>query len=550
MTPRRNRPRRARAAVLAAACLVAPLWPGSPRPLPGQTAPRDEGPARPASRAERSGFTDTSRYADVLAFLDSLRIVHPDLDLRSFGYSEEGRALPLVVFGAESGRPLAELRSDPRLRVLVLANIHAGEVAGKEAALALARDLATGSRDAWLRDLVVLVAPIYNADGNERIGLRNRPEQYGPITGMGVRETALGLDLNRDNTKLDGAEARALAHLLVEADPHVVIDLHTTNGTIHAYHLTYAPPLHPSTDRGIVEELRERWLPAVTRSVRERYGWEMFHYGNVPGTWGMRGEQGWYTFDHRPRFTTNYVGLRNRFGILSEAYSYASFEERVLAHERFVAAVLDYASAHADRLREITERADGTAAPGLEIALGAEVARGDTIAVLMGEATEVPNPFTGEPMRVRVDARRLERMPDYTSFRPTETIPLPGAWVVPGTERETIGRLRAHGLRLHVLDRDASLAGERFVVDSVRTSERAYQNRHPRVVHGAWRRGTVAAPAGSVVVPARQPLGALAGLLLEPRSDDGFSAWGILEEGEDGVYPVYRLDRLPDGLEP
>lgn len=499
----------------------------------------------PRTRAERSAFTATSRYEEVVAFLDALRAVRPGLEVRTFGYSERGRALPLVVFGAEPGASLGALRADPRLRVLVLANIHAGEVAGKEAALALARDLATGRRDAWLDSLVVLVAPIYNADGNEEVSLRNRPGQYGPVTGMGERQTARGLDLNRDNMKLDAAEARALAGLLVEADPHVLLDLHTTNGTVHAYHLTYAPPLHPSTDPGIVEELRERWLPAVTEAVRRRYGWEMFHYGNVPGTWGMRGEQGWYTFDHRPRFTTNYVGIRNRFGILSEAYAYASFEDRVLAHERFVEAVLDYASAHAGRLRALTARADAAVGPGDRIALRAQIDRGDTITVLLGEATEVPNPYTGEPMRVRADVVRPERMPDYTSFFAVESTALPAAWLLPPGNEEVAGILRAHGIRLRELGSSDRREVARFVVDSARTSEREYQNRRSRLLSGAWARAAVELPAGTLVVSSAQPLGLLAGLLLEPRSDDGLAAWGILAEGEDRIFPVLRADDVP-----
>lgn len=454
------------------------------------------------------------------------------------------------MFGASPEASLEELREDPRLRVLVLANIHAGEVAGKEAALALARELAAGRRDAWLDSLVVLVAPIYNADGNEEVSLRNRPWQNGPVAGMGVRETALGLDLNRDNTKLDGAESRALVRLLVDADPHVLVDLHTTNGTVHAYHLTYAPPLHPSTDPAIVSELRDRWLPTVTTAIRERYGWETFHYGNTPGTFGMRGERGWYTFDHRPRFTTNYVGLRNRFGVLAEAYAYASFEDRVLAHRRFLEALLDYAASHAPRLRDLAARADAAVGPGDGIALRAEVRRGDTTTVLLGEAREAPNPYTGEPMLVRVDAVRPERMPDFTSFRATEESRLPAAYLLPPGERQAVERLRAHGIGLRELAAPQRLEVTRFVVDSARTSEREYQNRNPRVLHGAWRPETAELPAGTVVVPTAQPLGVLAGLLLEPRSDDGLATWGLLREGEDGAFPALRAERLPEGLGP
>ena len=136
------------------------------------------------------------------------------LRLTSFGYSEEGRPLPLAVFGNVTDGSAAAVRSSGATRVLVFANIHADEVAGKEAAQVLARELAQGIRDRWADSLVILVAPIYNADGNERIGLRNRPRQHGPTAGMGRRPNARDLDLNRDNAKLESAEARALSRLV------------------------------------------------------------------------------------------------------------------------------------------------------------------------------------------------------------------------------------------------------------------------------------------------------------------------------------------------
>ena len=53
---------------------------------------------------------------------------------------------------------------------------------------------------------------------------------------------------------------------MTDYDPHVSLDLHTTNGTRHAYHLTYSPPLHPGADPGIVDLLRKQWFPSVTKA--------------------------------------------------------------------------------------------------------------------------------------------------------------------------------------------------------------------------------------------------------------------------------------------
>ncbi|MEO0605333.1 MAG: hypothetical protein AAF211_28140, partial [Myxococcota bacterium] len=80
------------------------------------------------TRAERSGFTETSRLADVQRFLDAVLALDgaEGFERSIFGRSKDGRPLELVRVP-----PLGD--SDQALRVLVLANIHGGEVCGKEA---------------------------------------------------------------------------------------------------------------------------------------------------------------------------------------------------------------------------------------------------------------------------------------------------------------------------------------------------------------------------------------------------------------------------------
>lgn len=505
-------------------------------------------PEWPATRAELSGYLETSRYDDVTTFLGALEGRNPLLQFTEFGYSEEGRPLPLTIFGrVHAATPDAVIESG-RTRVLVFANIHAGEVAGKETALTFVRELAQGRHDDLADSLVILVVPIYNADGNERVRLRNRPRQHGPFAGMGQRENALGLDLNRDNTKLEAAETRALIRLVRDYDVHVAIDLHTTNGTFHGYHLTYSPPLHPSTDPAITELLRGEWLPAVTEAVRREHDWAYYYYGNVPGTFGMRGERGWYTFDYRPRYTTNYLGLANRFGILSEAYSYATFEDRIAAHGRFVEEVIRFAFRNASRVREAVSRSVAGPAPGMEVVVRADFMRGDTVEVLLGEVDEERNPYTGEIVYRRRVARIPERMPDFGTFEPVETVWAPAAYVIPADFDEAIERLEAHGLWMARLDRDSELEVEILRVDSTRVADREYQGHRLRETWGAWEAGTELIPAGAVIVPVGQPLGRLVVLLLEPRSEDGLAAWNFFEAGPGGPldYPVRRLRKLPD----
>lgn len=513
----------------------------------------------PQTAPERTDYHQTTRYDDVVAFMETVAEGSPIIRLTTFGFTTEGRALPLAVVGNVADATPEAVLASGKVRVYLQGNIHGGEVEGKESLLMLLREISHGEHAEWLDSLVLLVAPIYNADGNERIQLTNRGPQHGPIGGMGQRPNAQGLDLNRDHMKLDSPEAHSVALLLTRYDPHVGMDLHTTNGTRHAYHLTYSPPLHPSTDSAIVRLLRGEWLPQVTGNIRERDGFDIYYYGNLQG---QGEERGWFTFDHRARFNNNYLGLRNRFAILSEAYAYATFEERIQVTSRFVEEVLDFATANASRIRSIVEAADAAPLPGTTLTLRADYERSEQPAeILMGGVVEERNPYSGHVMFRRTDERRPERMYEYGTFTPTVTERVPSAYVIPprpaageagmgGFNRredpiaEVIARLEAHGVRTELTESPRTLTAQRFRIEAQDVAEREFQGRRERTLSGAWEAAApVEVPAGTVIVNMDQPLARLVFHLLEPRSDDGFANWGLLDAvvETDRYFPILRV---------
>src|SRR5438270_3568268 len=254
----------------------------------------------PKTRAESSNYRETSRYADVIEFVAAIQRADPDVRVETFATTNEGRALPLVIAGPRGVVDPRTGRASGLPVVFIMANIHAGEVEGKEAALMLLRDLVSSSRK--LRDrTVVLIAPIYNADGNEKISTEHRQTQNGPPEGVGVRENAQGLDLNRDYMKLESPEARGLiGNVLHRWDPLVTVDLHTTNGSFHGYALTYAPMLNPNAAGDLIDFERETLLPQIRAEMRSKHHKETYYYGNFLNQ--LMPEKGWYTFDSRPRF--------------------------------------------------------------------------------------------------------------------------------------------------------------------------------------------------------------------------------------------------------
>jgi hypothetical protein len=502
------------------------------------SAQRDE----PKSVAERSGFTETSRYTDVRAFLDALAARHSDVHVETFGTSEDGRALPLLVIG---GRDRERARSPV---VLVMANIHAGEVEGKEATLHLARRILDGDLASLRGSATWLLAPIYNADGNEQISVDHRTEQNGPVAGVGTRENAKGLDLNRDFVKLESSEARGLVSLMTRWDPDIVVDLHTTNGSYHGYHLTYAPGLNPNTDTRITSFARDRLLPAVRQAMSSRHQFRIFDYGNFAHVDGLEEElegfapddsrpKAWRTFDERPRFGTNYVGLRNRIAILSEAYSYLTFERRVKVTEAFVEEIMRFVAAHGREIRDLTARVDAdwsknasNTDAGVAFTL---TALPNPIDVLVGAISTTPNPRSGKQMRaMREDVAVPTRMTVYDRFTATASRRVPREYIVQGSPAlvESVARvLAAHGIRSETLAATAHRTVDAFVIDQVTHAPRPFQGHRETSVTGRFERREVEISSGSLVVRTDQKLGRLVFYLLEPQSHDSLATWNLLD---------------------
>jgi hypothetical protein len=509
-------------------------------PLP-PVAARSVDAATLRTAPERTNFRETTRYEDVVRFMERVAALSPVIQVDTFGYSLEGRALPLAVVGRLADKRPETVRASGRTVVYLQGNIHAGEVEGKEVLLMLLREFAEGRHAQLLDSLVILVAPIFNADGNERVSLTNRPSQHGPVAGMGTRPNAQGLNINRDHMKLASPEARSFAQMLNRYDPHVGVDLHTTNGTRHAYFLTYSPPLHPNTPTAVDNLLRQEWLPHISREIRSKYDWDFYYYGNLQGQGDARG---WYTFDHKPRFNNNYIGLRNRIAILSEAYSYATFEDRILATYRFVDEILAYAHANAARIRSITATADAQSIIGQRLVTRADFERSpQPVEILMGAVEEERNPYTGATMLRRLPVRTPERMYEYGTFRGTETEVVPAAYVLLETSPQILANLEAHGVRMRPLGSAQQLQAQRFRVDSTAIAPREFEGARERTVFGAWVAQTVSAPATAVVVEMGQPLARLLFTLLEPRSDDGLVTWNYFDRWIEasGTIPVVRL---------
>jgi hypothetical protein len=515
------------------------------------------------SRAERTNYEETSRLNDVVSFLDALSSRSDLVRIQTFGATEQGRPLLLATLSNPPVAEPRELRPLGRPVVLLLANIHGGEVEGKEAVQSLMRRLALGDLRPLLDRVVVLVAPIYNVDGNEAIAVENRSAQYGPVSGVGRRENARGLDLNRDYTKLESAEARALVRLFSDWDPHLTVDLHTTNGSHHGYHLTYSIPLNLTLDARLLSFHRDGMMPALQKALLDRHEFRSYFYGNFSGPAPKPGEpdtRTWQAFDHRPRAGQNYVAFRNRLTILSEAYSYLDFKSRIAVTEAFAEEILRFTDARAGDILALTASLDADfvrkAQSGEELPIGVSFELRPLprpVPILVGEVRKEVNPRSGREMTVMLPDRFTSvPMQDYAVFAPVRTVPMARAYVLPREARAQplVEKLRQHGILVEELTAPLTTDLVTFTVAKVTRAERPFQGHQEVRLEGDYAITRATLPSGTVVIRLAQPLGRLAAYLLEPESDDGLVNWnfvdGWLGPGQDlPIRKIMRAVALP-----
>lgn len=529
--------------------LVAPVLALGLSAPPLQTAP------------ERTQWQATSTLADIQTFMGALSRRHREL----VPYHPKGAPRT-----AEGGAPLLAWRlpatGKAPLRVHLNANIHAGEVEGKEAVQMLVRELLEGRHPALRKHLDLVIMPACNADATDALDPANRRHQPNPASGVGRRENHLGLDLNRDMMKAESRSARFLLALTQDFDPHLVVDHHATNGSCHGFHLTYSHAQTAAADPALVA-LNRRMLQEV-RAALTPQGLDTYDYGDFEGGEPARGglPKAWSHFDPRPRYLSNYPSLRHRLGVLSEAFVYKSFAERVAISRAFTLACLAWAAEHREEVR--TRLAEGEKAWQTAWKTGRPALPLDADRALTEEATfRAFIPERGPDGAITaIKAWQTHRLPAYVTATPKDFVPAPDGYLVDPVFAATVRPLlEAHGLRILPGSQRPQAPLQHFHETGRTLSPEAYQGIFPLTLRGSWK---PTAPERARILPWRpqdldralyipldQPLGRLAFVLLDPRSNDSLVHWGLFHSvllrgrgmwGEPTRFPLLAVGDFQD----
>jgi hypothetical protein len=506
--------------------------------------------------AEKSCYRTTPRYAETMDYVRRIARAAPhQVKIENFGRSGEGRALVAVVVSRDGVFSPEALHRAKRPVVFIQNSIHAGEMDGKDASLALLRDILVTKRQARLIDRAVLIiVPIYNADGHEHFGPFNRINQNGPEQ-MGWRANATQQNLNRDYLKADAPETRAFLREWRRWLPDFFVDNHVTDGADYQYDVTFSIETDGPASAWVRKTLEPELFQRVTESGHIIAPYLDF-VGRTPDT-------GISIASATPRFSTGFAMQQNRPGMLVEIHMLKDYQTRVTGNYELLRALLSVVNRDAAKLVEANQRADRET-----IARGR--AHTGSLALRYGATGETqPFSFKGYSWKiVHSDISGADwvqyshepvtiTVPRQTTLRTTAEAKVPAAYIVPAQWTEVIARLELHGLRIKRLVKPWTGEVETYRCAAPQWQAQPFEGHHV----ASWPdpdktptctpvRQETSFPAGSVVVPMDQRAARIAIQWLEPMAPDSALQWGlfdsVFEQKEYGE--AYVLERLARNL--
>lgn len=493
-------------------------WDGKSRSLIAS----EEDPWR--THAENSNFQTTPTYDETFGWIRRLVAASPALQMVSIGRSFEGQDIWMVIASRQGASNPEELQAGDKPVLLAQAGIHSGEVDGKDAGMIILRELAFGRYQELLDHVSFLFIPILNVDGHERISPLSRVNQRGPVE-SGWRTNARNLNLNRDYSKLDTPEVRALVATINEWDPDLYFDLHVTDGFDQQADVTWSfsgAHAHSPAISG--------WLNSPFTATLWQ---DLLDMGHIPGRHVFVIDRrdlgkGVLCWEGGPRYSDGYGGTRHVPTVLVENHSLKPYRQRVLGMTVLLASAMRTLAEQGQALEEAIAK-DRARRPS-ELILGWEPAnrpQSDTHHFLAIQSNLINSDISGEERIVWTGEKIDLDVPKFLTTRPLGSVVMPQAYWIPAAWSNIVDILDAHGVEMERIDTPRDVLVEVYRFGEPQYDPEPFEGRFRLTAEATVEERLERYPSGSVRIPTDQPLGILAALLLEPEAPDSFLRWGF-----------------------
>jgi hypothetical protein len=496
----------------------------------------------PGQRFETPAFapnkTSFTTHDEMMGFAERLVRRTNNMQLHVVGHSQEGRAIPALLFSNSGRFAAAHLRALERPIVLLVGQLHGNEPAGGEALLALAQSLASGELRPLLDRISVIIMPRVNPDGAHYFW----------------RSTASCVDINRDHLKIDLPETAAIRRITQEFEPHVFVDAHEFSvatrwiekfNALQSYDFTMAYATHPNIEPSVTELAERVFTRDIERDVGRAGYTHFWYYTTAYSAKDVRVAGG----GTAPDIGRNYAGLQNTLSFLVETRGVGigrdSFARRVHTHYTVMASLLRTTADNALEVRRIVLGARENV-----VRKGHAASTGDRVAITLKMPTRpqkltMLDPQSGDTKEVEVEwIDPREAQPGLTRARPWAYLVLP-SFV------EVARRLAMSGIQVRRLRRPVELEVESYEVTERRAGNLFIEGHIRSTVTTETKVRRRVFPAGTFVYMMAQSGANLLPAALEPESPSSFIALGMIptdrrglanpQEAAPSEVPVFRL---------
>ena len=426
---------------------------------------------------EKSNGTETPTYNEVISYYKNLSETYDEISLFSFGQTDSGEPLHLVVYNNEGIYNVDEIKKSSKNRILINNGIHPGESDGIDASMLLLRDIVQNdSLQKQYKNSIICVIPVYNIGGALNRNSHTRANQNGPEE-YGFRGNARNYDLNRDFIKQDTKNAAAFAEIFHTINPDVFIDNHVSNGADYQYAITHLFTQHNKLGGSLGTFLRNEMQPQIEESLGEK-GIIITPYVNV---WGTTPKSGWSQFFDSPRYSTGYTTLFHTLGLMVETHMLKPYKQRVEQTYELLFSALDFTEQNTKEIKELRANATEEILAKKTYPIQFEVDR-NTYSDLnfKGYEGEMIDSKVTSGKRLFYDKNKPfdTIVKYYDHFVVTKEIEIPKAYIIPQGWHEVISRLKNNQIEFTRFEKDTTIAVEVNHINDFKTRTSAYEGHY------------------------------------------------------------------------